>query len=307
MNNELAYVVNNSKYVKINNKKLEEFIKVLELPKYTHWSEDLNIDLNENEWIILSIVIESMNFCFWKKPKWKIKYNGNILSGSAALFFTILKEVIKDKTFLEFDNLKKVDYLKFKEIFNGVDSECPFLEERYNNFKEVTEAMSKENFFRDLFTIKSDIELQNYLVTIFPCFNDSSLYKNMTIHFYKRATLLTNDLFWVSKTIRKNIKNVNNLLGCADYGIPRTLRDYGILEYNKKLSSMIENEQEIHHDSIPEIEIRANMLYVIEYIRKSLNKKNIFINSVELDNIIWNMGHKIEHITKSHHTVTIYY
>lgn len=307
MNNELKYVIDNSQYVKINNKKLEEFLEKIELPKYTHWSKELNLDLNEREWITLAIIVEAMNFCFWQKPKWKIEYHENILSGSAALFYTIIKEVEKDKSFLKIDNLKKIDYLKFQEIFKGVENKCPLLEERYNNFQEVVKVIDNKNFFKGLFSIRNDIDLQRFIITKFPCFNDSSLYKNRIIHFYKRATLLTNDLYYVSNTIRENINNVDNLIGCADYGIPRTLRDYGILEYSEELSKMIENEQEIVHDSEMEIEIRANMLYVIELIREYLNKKNYNINSVELDSIIWNIGNKIDHLTKVHHTITIYY
>ena len=70
---------------------------------------------------------------------------------------------------------------------------------------------------------------------------------------------------------------------------------------------MVDNEQEIPHDSEMEIEIRANMLYVIELIKKKLLEQNIVINSVELDNVIWNMGKKIDRKSNSHHTVTIYY
>ena len=56
-----------------------------------------------------------------------------------------------------------------------------------------------------------------------------------------------------------------------------------------------------------EIEIRGNMLYIIELVKEKLKKKGIVVNSVELDNLIWLLGKKIEHKTPTHHTVTIYY
>ncbi len=153
---------------------------------------------------------------------------------------------------------------------------------------------------------KTDIEILNYITNNLSNFNDKSTYKGKTIHFNKRATLLTNDLFYLSKKINHNIKNVNNLFGCADYGIPRTFRDYGILEYNEELKNLVDNEKEILHDSEMEIEIRANMLYVIELIRKELEKRNIIISSIELDNLIWLMGKKNKK-SIAHHTVTIFY
>ena len=53
--------------------------------------------------------------------------------------------------------------------------------------------------------------------------------------------------------------------------------------------------------------IRANMLYVIELIKNKLKMENIIVNSVELDNVIWLMGKKIDNKSKVHHTVTIHY
>lgn len=56
-----------------------------------------------------------------------------------------------------------------------------------------------------------------------------------------------------------------------------------------------------------EIEIRANMLYVLELIREKLESKGIKINSVELDNVIWQMGTKKKNVNPYHHTITIFY
>ncbi len=42
-----------------------------------------------------------------------------------------------------------------------------------------------------------------------------------------------------------------------------------------------------------EIEIRANMLYVIEFLKDEFYKKSISINSVQLENLIWSIDKKI--------------
>lgn len=159
-----------------------------------------------------------------------------------------------------------------------------------------------------MYNIKKDTNLLKYITTNFPSFDDKSTYKGKTIHFNKRATLLVNDLFHLSQAINKNLENVNNLSGYADYGIPRTFRDYGILKYKEELKNKIDSEEEILHNSEMEIEIRANMLYVIEIIKEKLNSKNIPINSVELDNLIWQMGKRINNQKSiSHHTTTTFY
>ena len=304
---DIEYVVKNSNYVKLNLNKLDKFIEDLGTPNYIHWSKDFNLDLNEKEWILLSFIIESMNFCFWMKPKWIIEYNNEKVSGSNALFYTIIKEVEKNKTFLDLDNLNKLTFEDFENIFKGISGTCPFLKERYNNFKETINYINNHDFYNELYSINNNQDLLDYIVDNFNSFKDLSIYKGKKVYFYKRATLLANDLYYLSPTIKNNVHDVNNLRGCADYGIPRTFRDYGILIYNAELSNMVDNEIEIKHDSEMEIEIRANILYIIELIKNKLQEKNIIINAVDLDNVIWNMGKKMLDRSNSHHTITIYY
>ena len=63
----------------------------------------------------------------------------------------------------------------------------------------------------------------------------------------------------------------------------------------------------IRHNSQMEIEIRANTLYVLELIKEQLQKRHINVNSVELDNIIWNTRNNKNNKRPYHHTKTIYY
>ena len=165
----------------------------------------------------------------------------------------------------------------------------------------------KKEFLDDLKSFIKEFDGSPDSIDFFKYFDDYSEYKGKTIHFNKRAILLVNDLFYMSKTINKNIGNVNNMLGCADYGIPRTLRTYGVLEYSDELSEKVDNEIEIESNSEIEVEIRANMLYALELMKKKLKEAGKEINSVELDNLIWQMGRKKKNILPYHHTTTIFY
>lgn len=134
---EFKYVSENSSFVKINYDKIIEFVNLLDNPKYSHWSSDLNLNLNEEAWILLAFIIESMNFCFWIKPKWKIEYNGVILSGSNALFYAIIKEIEHNHNFLNIDYLYNLPKENLRKIFTDIDGEIPLFNERYNNFKKT--------------------------------------------------------------------------------------------------------------------------------------------------------------------------
>ena len=309
MKEEIKYVVDNSKYVSIDYNRVNDFVKDLGKPKYEHWYKEIDLKLNDKERILLAFIIESMNFCFWQKPKWKIEYHGDIVSGSNALFYSVIREVENNSKFLNVEYLYNLTKEDFEKIFEAVEGNVPLIDERYSNFKEAVNFVhNNNNFYNDLYNIKSDVELLNYITSNLTSFDDKSMYKGKIIHFNKRATLLANDLFYMSETIRKNLGNVNNLSGCADYGIPRTFRDYGILKYSKELKELIDNEKEIMHDSEMEIEIRANMLYVIELIKEELKNNNILINSVELDNLIWWIGKKNkDRKSVAQHTITIFY
>ncbi len=98
------------------------------------------------------------------------------------------------------------------------------------------------------------------------------------------------------------------MVGCADYKIPQVLRHLGILEYSKDLAYFVDNKKEIEHDSEMEIEIRANMLYVIELIKEKLQQNGINMNSIKIDNALWLLSKNKEFKDKPHHlTKTIYY
>lgn len=304
---EYKYVVTNSNYVKLDLNKLDKFISDLGDVHFVHWINDFSLKLNEKELILLSFLTESMNFCFWKKPKWKVEYKGEIISGSNALFYSMIKQVENNESFFNIEYLNSLTFEEFSLFFKGTEGICPHLDKRYQNFKQVVSYIKNNNFYNELFSIKSSKLLLEYIVTNFKCFDDKSIYKGKVIHFNKRANLLMNDLFCISKTIKNNINNIDDIYGCADYGIPRTFRDYKIMIYNDELANKIDNEVEIIHDSEMEIEIRANMLYIIELIKNKLKQKNINICSAQLDNVIWNMGRKMKNRSNSHHTVTIYY
>ena len=306
---EIKCVVDNSNYVKINENMLKDFVINFEIPNYKHWYSSFDLKLGEKEKILLVFIIESLNFCFWQKPKYKVIYHNEEVKGSEELFLRLLDISEKNFQFLDINYLHEISYDEFKNIFLSDIGELSLIETRYKLFLDTINVIykKKEEFYTELFEIKSDYELLEYIINNFKFFNDCSEYKGKVIRFNKRAILLVNDLFYMSKTINKNIGNVNNMLGCADYGIPRTLRTYGVLEYNYELAEKVDNEIEIEANSEMEVEIRANMLYALELMKKKLKEMGKEINSVELDNLIWKMGRKKKNNLPYHHTVTIFY
>ena len=307
--NNIKYVVENSDNVKINMNNISSLIGTMKDSNYVHWSskDEAFNNFTEEERIIFSFLLESINFCFWSNYNWKIKYKGKEYFGSDTLLLTLLNDVKKGVLELNLDDLVNVSREDFNLILKSNDQYPDMMDERYKSFKDTVNTMyNNKNFWKELYSIKSDLELETFISDNFNNFKDVSNYKDRLIIFNKRCRLVIADLFYTSKTIHNNVGNINNIMGCADYSLPRYFREIGVLEYSDELAKMIDAGTEIEHNSNYEVEIRANTLYVLEIIKKELNKKNIIVSSIELDNILWNISREKRN-TNPHHTVSIYY
>ena len=307
---DILYVVNNSDNVKINEDKVIELSKKIEINKHKHWcntNELFNL-LSTDEKILFVFILESLNFCFWPNYKWIVEYKGNKYNGADALLYSLTKAVEEGKIVLNINELHKVTLEEFIKIFKS-NSEAPaMLEERYKSFRNVIEVIYNkgfDSFINELYSIKSEKDLEKYIVNNIESYDDKCEYKGKTIHFNKRCRLLVIDLFYTNETIHNNI-NIDNMLGCADYRIPQFLHDIGVFTYSNKLTEKIKNKELIPYGSNEEIEIRAGTLCVLEKIKNILKKTNPTITTAVIDNALWRMSrsNKTDFI---HHTMSIYY
>ena len=308
MKNVLEYVNKNSDYVSVYNDKIKFFVENISNWEYNYWMSDLKEYLDEKKCIIFAFICESINFCFWgNKNNDDNNYENYI--GSEELFHNLKQSIKNDSSILEIDKLINLTESEFISMIGSEFIELPLLQERYKMLKDTISIIynKKENLYKELFSIRNDLEMLDYITQNFWHFDDKSLYKNEVIKFNKRATLLVNDLYQLSDTIKNNLKSLDNLSGCADYAVPRLLCEYGILSYNEKLLEIITSNVLIEHNSDMEIEIRANTLYALELIKDALKEKDIYLNSIEIDNIIWSMRTSEEHNLPVHKTITIYY
>ena len=124
------------------------------------------------------------------------------------------------------------------------------------------------SFYKFIKEIHVDTKLFDVIINNFESFKDEREYKGKTIYFYKLAQLLTSDILHIREELENVKVDYSNLIGCADYKIPQTLRALGIIEYNNELSEIIDNRNELEVSSEYEVEIRASQIVVIDYISK---------------------------------------
>ena len=178
--------------------------------------------------------------------------------------------------------------------------DIPLLQERYNNVKNVSLVVNEKmngNFYNYIKNISTDKELFEVIVDNFKTFKDERTYNGKTIYFYKLAQLLTSDILH----IRENLENIrvdySNLIGCADYKIPQTLRALGITEYSKELSKIIDDKEEVEVSSKYEVEIRASQIVVIDYIKRKIND----VNSIDINDYLFLYSKNVKNIVKPYH------
>ena len=302
-----SYVYENSRHVKI------DINKIKELAKDNRFNEKTAYWLSSNPYGILNlcvediinflVIFESIDYSFWGEPKWTMKTDKVNTDGAIALMYALLR-LREQKGNLNFE---RITFDEFSEALKG-NVEIPLLEERYKVVLQVSKIINKKmqnNFYHYIKNITKDIVLFNTIINNFPSFADTRTYDNKTIYFYKLAQLLTSDILHI-RSLKEGITvDYSNLVGCADYKIPQVLRSLGVLVYDKELSDLVDNKNELEENSIYEVEIRANMVVAINLIKKELNNK---VSAIDINDTIWSFSQdKTKKLLPYHLTRTLSY
>lgn len=291
------FVIENAKYVKINNDEIKKFAENIKQVNIQNWLFNLPFNLlDENIDTIIEFLLyfEAIDFSFWGNPKWEIQTEKGKQDGSMALLYAMLKYIKENKNF---DNITKE---KFGEYLKG-NIEIPLFEERYNILKNINYIVKEKmngSFYKAIYNLKTDEELFDFIINNFKDFEDIRTYKGKTIYFYKLAQLLTSDILHMREK-KEDIKvDYSHLVGCSDYKIPQGLRALNLVSYNEELANLVDNKIEIKQNSEYEVEIRATVIYVINKIKNLLDKR---INAIDLDDYIWLMSKNKDLPKKPYH------
>lgn len=268
------YVIRNSKHVQINFNKLQQLAYNIKDIKMEHWLSSNPfglLDLPVDTIINFLLIYDAIDFSFWGDPKWMIDTPEGSLDGGIALLYALLTYVKKNNT----TDFSSITESEFGNILKGNVS-IPLLHERLEIVREISNTVNKEmsgNFYEFIKPITDGSHLFDTILKYFPSFKDERIFNGKTIYFYKLANLLASDILHIREAKEGIETDYKALVGCADYKIPQVLRSMGILIYDEELAYFVDNKIEIETNSIYEIEIRANMIVVIETLYKLLDKK----------------------------------
>jgi len=152
--------------------------------------------------------------------------------------------------------------------------------------RELGERLTVEYFGRFLGLVRSaegSAERLAGTLATWPTWHDVSSHEGERVPFFKRAQIAAADLHLAGIAPAEDI---DRLTLFADNLVPHVLRLDGVLEFDARLVSRIEDGLLLEHGSPQEVEIRACALHAVELLVAARGDTNATV----IDNVLWNRG-----------------
>lgn len=257
-------------------------------------------------------ILDSLNFCFWPPPKWRVTCRGKALGGYYSLATALKLAVEADPRWLDATFLADVELPALDQILTGNRS-IPLLERRWQIVREVGQVLREEYQSQATNLVAaahgSALSLADLLVRDFPNFRDEATYHGQPVAFYKRAQIFVADLHGAFEGRQWGaFHDLERLTTFADYQVPRVLRALGVLRYSAELADRVDRHKLIDQGSEAEVEIRACTVWAVELLIRELAARGHPLTAAELDWILWNLSKGPAYQAHPHHrTLTTFY
>ncbi len=290
------FVVEHSDFVNINHEKLINYSQKLSQETFRHWlcvapySFD-SLTLTDEEKLRLLFVFNTISFSYWGEPKWAIEYDNRKYDGSWGMISALYRAIKEEIPILDFKYLARMKKPIFGHIMRS-NAVIPLFDERLKFINDIgfqTQRMYDGSMHNLIASSDFDaLKLLDVLTQNFPSFHDSAFYKGKEIFFFKRAQLFIADVRQMfNGRDYGNLKNIDYVTACADYKLPQILRKFGILEYQPSLEQKVDQKVEIAKHSPEEIEIRANTIWAVEWIKTEIKKTHPSVTSFNINDHLW--------------------
>ena len=300
----MGNVIDNAQHISISEKQIEivaDWLAYEEfgLPKNNKTNKD------PDNFIRTTMLINTLNFAFTDfdtSIKYAIERDGQKLSDSEAMFTQVNEAIDSGIDLLNGEVLEKLTIEELEKIFEG-NIKMPMLKERVEILNVVGTKLVDSyegdwlNFIkngpRKLYA--NGEGLIERLVLEFPRFDDSSIYLDKEVNFYKLAQLA----FWgihreLAHSDYFRIEDMESMTAFADYIVPVALIVMKITQYSEELEEKIMNGKMIERNSTEEIEIRAATIYATAKLTESVNRRRKDVESLiipQLDYRLWKHYH----------------
>ncbi|MFQ6010414.1 MAG: queuosine salvage family protein [Candidatus Aenigmatarchaeota archaeon] len=290
------YVIRHAEDVKLDWERFKNFEELIDKYKDSPGWDVLTKKLLEGveHKIELSVLRDALNFKFWEKEGGRILRNENMYNdktyyGASGLAACIRRAVDEDVPLHDPEFLQQVNLSEAEEIFNG-NIRMPMLEKRVDIMRELGSSGKPLDYFLD--NVEHELwPLVERLSEAHPCYRDVWKYGRKEVPIFKRAQLMFNTLH---KQGYLKVEKTEESTVFADYRIPQSLRELGLLKYSEALEYKVDSYQLLPAGSAEEVEIRAATIVACERLANEYG-----LPILRVDNILWRYGR--EHCELPHH------
>ncbi len=309
-----AQVVAHAQQVKIDRQRIETVARVLALREVPvpAWNYDYHYFDGTERTVNYILLLDALNFSFWGEPRWTINYHGARLDGYWALAAALKRGAEENPATLDAEYLATISPQDLGRLLRG-QKEIPMFVQRWRHVRELGRVL-RDRYGGSAAQLVAQAHhdaplLARRVAEQLSSFDDTTIYGSRAVHFFKRAQILVADL-WGSfgGTRWGEFTNLSELTSFADYKLPQILRAWGILHYDTGLARRVNRREELVKDSAEEIEIRASMLWGVEFLREALTQQGRELTSVQMDWFLWESSqHETPGLLPYHRVRTIYY
>ena len=160
---------------------------------------------------------------------------------------------------------------------SSTDEEMPMLHERMRLLRETASILDEQFDGAPTNVIEeanhSAARLVNLLVEHFPAFRDEHFFHGKTVRFYKRAQILTADV-WAAFNGEDygRFDDISHITIFPDYRIPQMLQSLNVLWYSPRLEARIKRQELIKSGDDHEIEIRGCSIWAVQLLIREMVK-----------------------------------
>jgi hypothetical protein len=311
------WVVEQSEQVRVDHSALARFARKLvtgEL-QVPQWNYHYHFYDGGELTVAYLLALDSLNFCFWApegEQRWEIFYKGEEVSGYYGLAAALKRAFEAGVPLDDAEFLSRLSPGGLAETLDG-RGELQLLDWRSAILNELGQVLLERYAGRPCRLVEaaggSAVALVRLLARELPSFRDEADYRGRKVCFYKRAQILTADL-WCSFQGRSwgDFADIDRLTAFADYKLPQVLHHLGILDYAPQLTRKIDTREVFAAGSPEEVEIRANTVWAVELLREELGRRGRKLLAIELDWLLWGLGQQEGFKGEPYHrAVTIFY
>jgi len=311
------YVMAQSRHVHLDKKALNHFSGEIlahgaEIPPWDchhHYCGDAE------QTVSYLLVLDTLNFCFWApagEARWETQYTSKKVSGYYGLAAALKLALESGVPITQARFLCDTTPETLKALLGGSGT-LPLLDKRVDALNELGQVLLAEYSGRAAHLVedggRSAVMLARLLAKKLTSFRDAASYEGRDVFFYKRAQIFAADLHGAfNGRDWGRFEDIEQLTAFADYKLPQVLRHLGILRYENGLAERVDNGQLIEAGSAQEVEIRANTIWAVEWIRQALDEKGKRMTASQIDWMLWSLGQDNTYRAKPYHrTLTVFY